>query len=108
MATIVIGGQASGVGKTSAICSLIAAIPERKWTAIKITQCNHQSGEGKQCDCELNGSPVAMTGWVSSGRWPVNSYKQDGLARADTYRYMAAGAVQSLWVRTLPGHLAKV
>jgi hypothetical protein len=107
MAIVVIGGQASGVGKTGAICGLIAAMPERRWTAIKITQCSHQGGE-RPCDCELSGSPVAMTGWVNPGRWPVNSYKQDGLARTDTYRYMAAGAAQSLWVRTLPGYLGKV
>jgi hypothetical protein len=94
MATIVIGGQASGVGKTGVVCALMTAIPERRWTAIKITQCNHEGGE-KLCDCELDGREFAVT------------EERDRAAHTDSARYLAAGAKRSLWVRTLPGHLAE-
>ena len=91
MSTIVIGGQASGVGKTSVICSLMAAMPERRWTAIKITQCSQR----EQCECGLDGRAFAVT------------EEQDHTACTDSARYLAAGAVRSLWVRTLPGNLAE-
>src|SRR6185312_14730760 len=94
MATIVIGGQASGIGKTSVICALIAAMPERRWTAIKITQCSHEGG-GKRCDCNLGGAKFAI------------AEERAANVQADSSRYLAAGAVRSLWVRTLRGHLAE-
>jgi len=92
VAVVVIGGQASGVGKTGAICALIAAMPERRWTAIKITQCVH---EGNGCHCELGGRAVAMSEELSKA------------GASDTSRYLAAGAVRSLWVRTRRGSLAE-
>lgn len=94
MATIVIGGQASSVGKTGVICALIAAMPERRWTAIKITRCCHGGADAKKCDCKLDGAKFAITEERSTG------------GRNDSSRYLAAGAVRSLWVRTLPGYLA--
>jgi len=101
MNVVVIGGQASGVGKTSVICGLIAAMPERRWTAIKITQCNHgtmqcsRDSNSKECDCELHGASIAI------------SVEHDRTASSDSSRYLAAGAVRSLWMRTLPGHLGE-
>ena len=38
MAVVVVGGQSRKVGKTSVVCGLIAALPEMRWTAIKLTQ----------------------------------------------------------------------
>ena len=111
MAVVVIGGQASGVGKTGVVCALIAAMPERRWTAIKVTQCSHQGGD-KPCDCELYGQAAAISGNISSGstRPGVRGYREEHIrmARTDSYRYLEAGAVRSFWVRTLPGHLGKV
>lgn len=95
MAIVVIGGQASGVGKTGVVCGLIAAMPERRWTAIKITQCSHR-GSKKPCDCGLDGGVFAVR------------EERDCTGRTDSSRYLAAGAARSLWVRTLPGHLGKV
>jgi len=101
MGVVVIGGQASGVGKTSVICGLIAAMPARRWTAIKITQCNHgtmqcsRDSNSKECDCELHGASIAI------------SVEDDRTASSDSSRYLAAGAVRSLWMRTLPGHLGE-
>jgi hypothetical protein len=94
MAVVVIGGQASGVGKTGVICALIAAMPEQRWTAIKITQCSHGGVAAQKCDCKLGGAKFALT------------EERDAVGRNDSSRYLAAGAVRSLWVRTLPGHLA--
>ena len=94
MPVVVIGGQASGVGKTGVICALIAAMPERRWTAMKITQCSHGGADTKKCDCELDGAKFAISEELIAD------------ASADSSRYLAAGAVRSLWVRALPGYLA--
>ena len=94
MSVIVIGGQASGVGKTGVICALISAMPERQWTAIKITQCSHGGADTKKCDCELDGAKFAIT------------EERDAGGKNDSSRYLVAGAVRSVWVRTLPGHIA--
>jgi hypothetical protein len=45
MAIIVVGGSSSGVGKTALVCGLIAALPEFKWNAVKIT--THDFGKPK-------------------------------------------------------------
>jgi hypothetical protein len=95
MAIMVIGGQSSDVGKTSVVCGLISAMPERCWTAIKITQCKHTNSSSEPCDCELAGRTVAI------------SEERDAASGTDTARYLAAGAARSLWVRTLPGHLGE-
>ena len=42
MALIVIGGHSRGVGKTSVVSELIAALPEYNWMAMKITQHRHR------------------------------------------------------------------
>lgn len=95
MAIVVIGGQSRNIGKTSVVCGLIAAMPERHWTAIKITQCKHGATDGEQCDCELAGSSVAI------------SEERDATSGTDSSRYLAAGAVRAVWVRTLPGRLGE-
>lgn len=41
MAIIVVGGSNRGVGKTTLVCGLIAALPEYRWNAIKITTHDH-------------------------------------------------------------------
>ena len=52
-AGIVIGGQTRNIGKTSVVAGLIAALRERQWTAVKITQYGHGicSADGVPCDC---------------------------------------------------------
>jgi hypothetical protein len=43
MPIIVVGGSGRNVGKTSLVCGLIAALPEYRWAAVKIT--SHVHGE---------------------------------------------------------------
>jgi Ni2+-binding GTPase involved in maturation of urease and hydrogenase len=57
MAVVVVGGGGRGAGKTALVCGVIAALPERKWMAVKIAGHTHgaeqrvyeesEPGEGK-------------------------------------------------------------
>lgn len=45
---VVVGGQCRKVGKTTAVCRIIEAVPEAKWVAVKISPHEHapaQSGD---------------------------------------------------------------
>jgi hypothetical protein len=67
MAVLVIAGSGRGAGKTAVGCALIAAIPELRWVAVKVTPHLHDVGE------EV---------WEEI----------DGGSDKDTGRYLAAGA----------------
>jgi hypothetical protein len=95
MAIVVVGGHSRNIGKTSVVCALIAAMPERHWTAIKITHCKHHGMDSEPCDCELAGQNIAI------------SEEHDSEAATDSSRYLGAGAMRSFWVRTQPGKLVE-
>jgi hypothetical protein len=97
MAIVVIGGHSRSVGKTSVVAGLVSALKEFNWTAVKITQYGHGicSANGEACDC--------ATGDHS---WAI-SEERDRSGESDTSRFLVAGAVQSLWVRTEQGRLAE-
>jgi hypothetical protein len=97
MALIVIGGHSRSVGKTSVMAGLIAALPEWQWTAVKITQYGHGicSANGEACDCS-----------TADHSWAINE-ERDRSGESDTSRFLVAGAVQALWVRTEQGRLAE-
>jgi len=97
MATVVIGGHTRNIGKTGVVCALIAAMPERRWTAIKITQFGHGvcSANGEPCDCETADHTIAI------------SEERDATTGTDSSRYLAAGAAHSFWVRTRQGQLVE-
>ncbi|HYE26327.1 MAG TPA: hypothetical protein VEG32_14135, partial [Clostridia bacterium] len=63
MAVIVVGGHSRNVGKTSIVAGLIAATPEVRWTAMKITQYGHGicSADGAPCDCATPDHSLAVT-----------------------------------------------
>jgi glycine/D-amino acid oxidase-like deaminating enzyme len=76
MAIVVIGGQARNVGKTGVVCGLIAALPERRWTAIKLSQHGHG---------------VAVL------------EERDRTTGTDSARYLAAGAARAFWISSDEG-----
>jgi hypothetical protein len=83
MAIIVVGGSGRGVGKTALVCGLIAALPEFRWTAVKITGHEH-------------GKPEPI--------WEERSAGQG----SDTARYRAAGAERALLVSSQPDELGRI
>ncbi len=97
MAIVVVGGHSRNVGKTSVVAGLIAALSEMRWTAFKVTQFGHGmcSANGEPCDCETAEHTVAV------------SEERDPTSGADSARFLAAGAIRSLWVRTRTGDLAE-
>ncbi len=97
MAIIVVGGHTRNIGKTSVVAGLVAAMPERNWTAVKITQFGHGvcSANGEPCDCETADHTIAI------------SEERERGEGTDTSRYLDAGAVRSFWVRTRQGQLAE-
>ncbi len=97
MAIVVVGGHTRNIGKTSVVAGLIAALPQRRWTAIKITQFGHGvcSANGEPCDCETADHTIAI------------SEERDRTSGADSSRYLAAGAARSFWVRTRQGQLSE-
>jgi len=97
MAIVVIGGHSRNVGKTSVVAGLIAALPEMRWTAIKITQHGHGicSVDGAACDCATGDHSWALT------------EERDRGGKSDTSRFLLAGAARVYWVRTEQGRLAE-
>jgi hypothetical protein len=97
MSIIVIGGHSRNIGKTSVVAGLIAAIPEREWTAVKITQYGHGvcSVNGESCGCAVDEHTVAI------------NEERDRSGESDTSRFLVAGAARALWVRTKQGYLAE-
>jgi hypothetical protein len=97
MAIVVVGGHSRNIGKTSVVEGLIRGLPEMRWTAFKITQFGHGmcSANGEPCDCETAEHSIAV------------SEERDRSSGTDSSRYLAAGAMRSLWVRTRTGDLAE-
>ena len=100
MAIVVVGGHTKNIGKTSVVAGLIAALPEMRWTAFKITQYGHGvcSANGEPCECETAEHTIAVTEERAGA---------SGTNLTDSARYLAAGAVRSFWVRTQQGALAE-
>lgn len=97
MKIVVVGGQSRNVGKTALACGVIAGLPERNWTALKITQFGHGfcARDGKQCDCAA-GSP----------EHPYALERElNAQGKADTSRMLQAGAREVYWLRVLEGRL---
>jgi hypothetical protein len=95
MKTIVVGGQARNVGKTSVMANLIRGLHWLNWTAVKITQYGHGicSLDGTPCGCAPGEHPFALT------------EEKNAAGHSDTCRYLAAGARRSLWLRVRQGEL---
>lgn len=94
---IVVGGHTRSIGKTQLVCDLIAALPNAKWLAGKITQYGHGvcATNGHECDCAPTEHIVALD-WESSGE-----------GSTDSARFLQNGAARSFWLRTKQGYLAE-
>jgi molybdopterin-guanine dinucleotide biosynthesis protein len=99
MAIVVIGGHSRSVGKTSVVAGLIAALRERDWTAVKLTQYGHGicSRDGQPCDCAVDDQEHSY----------AFTEETDRSGETDTSRFLVAGARRALWVRTRQGYLAE-
>jgi hypothetical protein len=97
VAIIVIGGHSRSVGKTSVVAGLIASLREYDWTAVKVTQYGHGvcSANGAPCDCA-----------TVDHSWAISEEKNQN-GESDTSRFLVAGAIRALWVRTEQGRLAE-
>ncbi|HXS96894.1 MAG TPA: hypothetical protein VN736_19980 [Candidatus Limnocylindrales bacterium] len=96
---VAVGGHSRNIGKTSAVCSLIRRLRDRKWVAIKITQYGHGvcSSNGEACGCEGDTDPehpFALTEEYEPGN-------------TDSGRFLKAGAERSFWLRAPSGELAR-
>jgi hypothetical protein len=80
---IAVGSHSRNAGKTSLICGLIRAIPEGRWTAVKIS--GHEHG--------------------AAGSYELTE-ESDAAGAHDTCRYLHAGAVRSYLLRHTPGRLS--
>ena len=94
---VVVGGHTRSVGKTQLVCDLIAALPEMRFVAGKITQYGHGvcAQNGHDCDCAPD-EHVRALDWESG---------ED--LTTDSGRFLAAGARKSFWLRTKQGFLAE-
>jgi hypothetical protein len=93
---LVVGGHTRNIGKTSVAEGLIRALPEFRWTALKITQYGHGvcSNHGKACGCEADADhPYALSEEFEPGP-------------TDSARFLAAGAARAFWLRTREGELS--
>src|SRR5260370_34650600 len=93
---IVVGGHTRSIGKTQLVCDLIAAFPQEKWVAGKITQYGHGvcAQNGENCDCAPDEHICAIS-------WEKRAND------TDSGRFLAAGARRSFWLRTKQGFLAE-
>ena len=94
---IAVGGHTRSIGKTQLVCDLIAALPGANWLAGKITQYGHGvcAQNGQDCDCAPTEHVVAL------------DWEAPGSSRADSARFLEAGAARAFWLRTKQGYLAE-
>ena len=94
---IIVGGHTRTIGKTQLVCDVIAAFPEVRWIAGKITQYGHGvcAQNGHDCDCAPDEHICAI------------SWEHSAATGTDSSRFLAVGAQRSFWLRTKQGFLAE-
>lgn len=125
MAIIVVGGSNRGVGKTTLVCGLIAALPEYRWNAIKVTTHDHpqpvspggnKTAPGKTREprapffrqiFERQAAELAPAPEIVPAGNPIWQETLPG-TETDTGRYLAAGAMRALLVSAPDGGLNEV
>jgi hypothetical protein len=92
---VVVGGHSRNIGKTSVAAGIIQALPQARWTAVKITQHGHGicSAAGEPCSCAIEYEhPFALS-------------EETAPNATDSGRFLAAGAEHAYWLRTAVGQL---
>jgi hypothetical protein len=92
----VVGGQCRKVGKSSLVVDLIRAFPDWHWTAVKITPY-------AETGCPVNGANCGCA--VGEHTFVIREETQSA-GKADTMRYLRAGAERAIWVQTKEGRLS--
>jgi len=97
MNLLLIGGHTRNIGKTALVVDIIRAFPQAGWTAVKITQYGHGvcSINGEACGCAPNQHTFSLDEETSREN------------KTDTSRFLVAGALCALWLRTKQGYLAE-
>lgn len=95
MKMVVVGGNSHGIGKTSVVAGIIAALPHRNWLAIKLTQLGYDTASGEQ-----SGEGRAHHHGAGTRAFAIRE-ERDRSGTTDTSRYLAAGAERALWI-TVP------
>src|SRR5215472_12632077 len=86
---VVVGGQASKVGKTSLVVDIIKAFPRQEWAAVKISPLPNELMPAED-----------HSGIKAESEGPfVIHIENDRAGSTDTSRFLAAGARNSVWVR---------
>ena len=67
---VLVGGQCRKVGKTTAVCQIIAATPEAKWVAYKITPHHHAADSSRNPDTERYLQAGAVSAELIQGSMP--------------------------------------
>jgi len=80
---VVVGGHSRKIGKSSVVAGVIRALPEARWAAVKITQHGHRA----------------------SGEGPYTLIEETAPSKADSGRYLAAGACRSFLLDVEAGSL---
>ena len=92
----VVGGHSRNIGKTTVAASLIAATPEARWTAIKLTQHGHGFCTHGLTECACSAHPG-----------PYDILLQNEPNETDSGRFLSAGSERAYWVRSAQGRLAE-
>ena len=97
MKMVVVGGNSHGIGKTSVVAGIIAALPHRNWLAIKLTPLGDNAASG-----ERRGEGLAHDHGAETGAFAIRE-ERDPSGTTDTSRYLVAGAQRALWITVAQG-----
>lgn len=67
---VLVGGQRRKVGKTTAVCQIIAAIPEANWMAYKVTPHHHAADSSRNPDSDRYLRAGAISAELIEGSMP--------------------------------------
>jgi hypothetical protein len=91
---VVVGGQSRKVGKTSVATALIRAIPEARWTAVKIAAHRHSAASPREAPFSISEARPGEAG--DSGRYLEAGAEHAYLIEAAGSLRLAVPAIQKI------------